>query len=42
MNVQRKERRGGVLWGDGQRRGIGRDEELKEGAEFLCVQVGGC
>ena len=36
-SLQRKERRPGVLWGDDQRRGIGREEELKEGAEVSCV-----
>ena len=38
-SVQRKGRRRGVRWGDGQRRGIEREEELKEGADvsYVCT-----
>ena len=38
-SLQRKGRRRGVRWGDGQRRGIEREEELKEGADVSYVYV---
>ena len=43
-SVRTKEEEGEEDFGgrDGEWRGIGREEELKEGAEFLCVHVGGC